>query len=295
MFAGLRRGELRALRIEDVDLARGVIHVCRGWDEYAGEIPTKTGKDRRVPIAVALRDYLDEHLLGLDWQAGLVFGSTASDPLEPTVVRRRANRHWKAAKLSPITLHECRHTFASLMIAAGVNAKALSTYMGHAQIAITLDRYGHLMPGNEKEAAGMLDAYLERADTRRGWRSLTRLAQILARTHRRQPILRTSKPKPAVVPHTTSLEGTSFRGEDGYREWLERLDEAWESWEAVPEELTEIDNARVVTYRFTARSRLGVPIDEQLAWIITLRNGRLARTEAYPSVPEALKAVGLGE
>jgi len=51
------------------------------------------------------------------------------------------------------------------MIAAGVNAKALSTYMGHANISITLDRYGHLMPGNEEEAAGLLDAYLERADT----------------------------------------------------------------------------------------------------------------------------------
>jgi hypothetical protein len=46
------------------------------------------------------------------------------------------------------------------MIAAGVNAKALSTYMGHATIAITLDLYGHLMPGNESEAAEMLDAYL---------------------------------------------------------------------------------------------------------------------------------------
>jgi integrase len=47
------------------------------------------------------------------------------------------------------------------MIAAGVNAKALSTYMGHANISITMDRYGHLMPGSEDEAAGLLDAYLE--------------------------------------------------------------------------------------------------------------------------------------
>jgi len=43
---------------------------------------------------------------------------------------------------------------------AGVNPKALSTYMGHATIAITLDLYGHLMPGSESEAAEMLDAYL---------------------------------------------------------------------------------------------------------------------------------------
>ena len=46
------------------------------------------------------------------------------------------------------------------MIAAGVNAKALSSYMGHAGISITLDRYGHLMPGSEAQAAGMLDSYL---------------------------------------------------------------------------------------------------------------------------------------
>jgi integrase len=71
-----------------------------------------------------------------------------------------------------VTLHECRHMFASLMIAAGVNARALSTYMGHANISITLDRYGHRMPGNEAEAAGLLDAHLQRADT------AARLAQL---------------------------------------------------------------------------------------------------------------------
>jgi integrase len=65
------------------------------------------------------------------------------------------------ALLERITPHACRHTFASLMIAAGVNAKALSTFMGHAKISITLDRYGHLMPGSEAEAAELLDAYLE--------------------------------------------------------------------------------------------------------------------------------------
>ena len=72
----------------------------------------------------------------------------------------RAKDAWKDSKLDRLGLHEARHTFASLMIAAGVNAKALSTYMGHATISITLDRYGHLMPGNETEAAGLLDAYL---------------------------------------------------------------------------------------------------------------------------------------
>lgn len=42
-----------------------------------------------------------------------------------------------------------------------MNVKALSTFMGHAKIAITLDLYGHLLPGSEDEAAGLLDAYLD--------------------------------------------------------------------------------------------------------------------------------------
>ena len=82
---------------------------------------------------------------------------------------KRADDAWRAAKLERITLHEARHTYASLMIAAGVNAKALSSYMGHANISITLDRYGHLMPGNEAEAATLLDAALADA-ARRGRR-----------------------------------------------------------------------------------------------------------------------------
>ena len=48
-------------------------------------------------------------------------------------------------------------------IAAGINAKALSSYMGHGSIGITFDLYGHLMPGNEAEATDLLDAYLVRA------------------------------------------------------------------------------------------------------------------------------------
>lgn len=52
------------------------------------------------------------------------------------------------------------------MIAAGVNAKALQTFMGHANVSITLDRYGHLMPGSEAEAANLLDAYLAAQHTR---------------------------------------------------------------------------------------------------------------------------------
>jgi integrase len=93
----------------------------------------------------------------------LIFGTTPASPFKAQGLQRRADRTWAKAKLKRLTPHDCRHTYASLMIAAGVNAKALSSYMGHSSIQITYDRYGHLMPGNEEEAAGLLDAYLVRS------------------------------------------------------------------------------------------------------------------------------------
>lgn len=166
MYAGLRRGELRGLRWEDVGLAAGVIRVLRGWDAKEGAIEGKTKAARRtVPIAGRLRDHLLEHKLSTGREGdALAFGTTPTDPLEPSNLRRRALTAWKAAGLDPISLHECRHTFASLGIAAGVNAKALSEYLGHASVTITFDRYGHLFPGSEHEAAGQLDAYLLRSE-----------------------------------------------------------------------------------------------------------------------------------
>jgi integrase len=172
IYAGLRLGELRALRWEDVDLAAGVIHVRHSWDVKEGEIlPKSKAGLRRVPITPRLRDELLEHRMN-GCRDGLVFGRLDGSPFNSPTVRGRAARAWKAAGLTPLGLHEARHTFASLMIAAGVNAKALSTYIGHSNIAVTFDRYGHLMPGNENEAAGMLDVYLDRADT------AARLAQL---------------------------------------------------------------------------------------------------------------------
>lgn len=61
-----------------------------------------------------------------------------------------------------IELHGARHTYASLAIAAGLSAKTVSTYLGHATIQITLDLYRHLFPGNQAEAATISDAYFAR-------------------------------------------------------------------------------------------------------------------------------------
>src|SRR5262249_6878020 len=115
----------------------------------------------RIHLAGSLR----QHQLYTARRSGLIFGQDGETPVDADAIRHRALWRWTRAdpQLQPIGLHECRHTFASMMIAAGVNAKALSSYMGHSSVTIAYDRYGHLMPGNEVEAAGLLDAYLDAA------------------------------------------------------------------------------------------------------------------------------------
>ncbi len=162
-YAGLRLGELWALCDEDVDLEAGVIRVERSWDRREGVIEPKSRAGRRVvPIVAALRSHLAARKLRRGNGGALFFG-LGSRPFNRDQLVTRAVKAWKQAGLAPIGLHEGRHTFASILIAAGVNAKALSTYLGHSSIQITLDRYGHLMPGNEEEAVALVDAYLERA------------------------------------------------------------------------------------------------------------------------------------
>ena len=143
-----------------------MIHVQRSWDARAGLIgPKSKAGNRRVPISEALRVHLLQHRLqqGRGGQ-GFVFTSKSGRPFDSAGLATRARKAWAAAGLEPVGLHDCRHTYAAFMVAAGVNAKALSTYMGHSTITITLDRYGHLLPGNEREAAGLLDRWLANAD-----------------------------------------------------------------------------------------------------------------------------------
>jgi integrase len=168
LFAGLRRGEIRALRWQDIDFDSGLVRVERGWDDKTGPIePKSRAARRRVPLVRPLRSYLIAHRLGCPATGDdeLVFASERGDAIDTNALVRRARTAWQRGELTPIGLHECRHTYAAFMIAAGVNAKALSAYMGHSSITVTLDRYGHLMPGHEDEAAAMLAAYLERQTT----------------------------------------------------------------------------------------------------------------------------------
>jgi integrase len=142
-YAGLRRGELMALRCADVDLGASLICVERSWDEEEGAIDPKSESSRRtVPLLATLRDHLDEHLLrtGREGQA-LAFGRTATLPFAPMAIGKRAKRAWKTA---------------------GVEA-----FMGHSKIQTTFDVYGHLMPGSHDEVRVRMDAYLAGAPPQR--------------------------------------------------------------------------------------------------------------------------------
>ena len=174
-YAGLRRGELMALRWSEVDLGAGLIHVSRSHDPEAGVTgePKSRAGLRRVPIPPVLRDYLVEHRMRAKSGQPLVFARSAlaglrrgpDGPFSDSGVNQRARKFWEEGGLEPITLHECRHTYASLMIAAEESPKALQTYLGHSSITTTYDRYGHLMPAAELASANRLQSYLDGVST----------------------------------------------------------------------------------------------------------------------------------
>jgi integrase len=173
-LAGLRRGELRALRWSDIHLAENVIAVTRSWDEKEGPVAPKSRKGtRRVPIPASLRLHLLEQkmMTGRDG-ADLVFGASRDRPFTPTHVRKLALSAWATAnarrrdqglpELRPIGLHELRHSYVSLVHDAGFSLERIGDYVGHSSSYMT-DAYRHLLEGHEAEAAERFEDYLARA------------------------------------------------------------------------------------------------------------------------------------
>jgi len=162
-YAGLRVGELRALRWRHVDFDAGRIHVEAGWDDQDGEQDTKTlAGERMIPLAGRLRADLARHKLATGRDAdGLCFGRTAASAFTRSTLRSRALAAWKIVGLDPLTPHEARHTCASYLAAAGLTPKEAQTAMGHADIRTTMNIYAKAVPGWEGGAAAKLDAYLD--------------------------------------------------------------------------------------------------------------------------------------
>jgi integrase len=190
LYAGLRRGELKALRCHDLEFDAEEIAVREGWDDVEGAQGTKSDAgERRVPMVGILGRYLRAHLLATGRRGDdLVFGRTATLPFVASTVRARALKAWgwkqvanPARKLdpeakpatvwikaredamTPLTLHEGRHSTASYLVDAGVNDLGLAAVIGHSDPRTTKSIYTHLFEGSRAKITAQLDAYLESA------------------------------------------------------------------------------------------------------------------------------------
>jgi integrase len=187
-FAGLRRGELRALRWRNVELSDGQgplggwIAVEASWDDVAGEVAPKSRSGRRrVPIVAP---YLWQELAALRERAGgdpeaRVFASRRGNPFTPSAVARRLGKHLAKvnakraeARLDPLPvpgLHDLRHTCGALLRAAGIPWDDICEWLGHSRGGGVTERYTSPIEVELKAAENCkrLSDYLARADSAR--------------------------------------------------------------------------------------------------------------------------------
>jgi integrase len=169
-YATLRIGEAAGLRRADLDLLAGTLRVANNLVELRGQLiegPPKTEAGRRsMSLPASIRADLAVHL---DRFAGEVYVFPAPDggPLHPSLWRSTC---WypavRSAGLRPLRVHDLKHTGVALLISAGVDPKEISRRVGHAAVAFTLDRYGHLLPEVDKQAGAKLEVLRSTATMR---------------------------------------------------------------------------------------------------------------------------------
>ncbi len=92
-----------------------------------------------------------------------MFGRNAELPFIPSTLRSAARSAWKDAGLEAFTLHEARHTYTSMMVAAGVDPAEVMRRVGHASVALTLERYTHETDRAAAATAETLQSYIDAA------------------------------------------------------------------------------------------------------------------------------------
>ena len=170
---GLRRGELLGLRWEDVDLDDGVLRVRQTVQRVAGDpglgdraaevceveaddpAPRRDGGDASPASRGAV---VRVRVGGRAWGGGrLVFTSSVGSILEPRNVSRLFDELQVKAGVRRIRFHDLRHTCASLLLAQGVPPRVVMEVLGHSQLSITMDVYGHVMAEALRDAADGMD------------------------------------------------------------------------------------------------------------------------------------------
>ena len=156
LYSGLRRGEVLALRYEDIDRENKLIHVTQAV-EFVGNNPhVKPPK-----TAAGVRDVilLDKLADAIPEGKGLIFCRDDGTALTKTQYRKRWVKYCEAIG-HEITAHQLRHGFATILYEAGVPDKDAMELLGHSSIAVTRDVYTHIRQSQKEKTARKLNNYL---------------------------------------------------------------------------------------------------------------------------------------
>ncbi|HMR94840.1 MAG TPA: tyrosine-type recombinase/integrase [Microthrixaceae bacterium] len=189
LTTGLRRGEIAALRWEDMDLDRATMAVVRnrvsaGRGRAVSVHQPKTRRGRRnVALDTTSVEVLRTHRtaqsaerlrLGPAWlDSGYVFCGIDGAPLHPDTITATFQASIRDLDVPRIRLHDLRHTSATLALKAGVHPKVVSERLGHATVGITLDLYSHVLDGMQAEAAEQIGAVVFAAGTHQAGNATT--------------------------------------------------------------------------------------------------------------------------
>jgi integrase len=167
LLTGMRLGELLGLKWEDIYFAGHAIRVRR--NRTAGDVTTpKNGKARHVDMSAGLEKALrallvirKEEKLAKGWAdvPEWLFCTPEGTPLDGDNFRQRVfAKLVKKAGIRHTRVHDLRHTFASLLIQNGESLAYVRDQLGHSSIQLTVNVYGHLVPGANRDAVDRLDA-----------------------------------------------------------------------------------------------------------------------------------------
>lgn len=133
LHAGLRRGEIFGLKYGDIDPLKNRITVQRSYDG-----PTKNGKTRQVPISDRLATALERKDYLTKPATEAIF-----DVFDPNYDLKMIT---KLLGIRPITVHDLRHTFATLALEGGVSPRTVQSWLGHSSLTTTLNIYWSALP-----------------------------------------------------------------------------------------------------------------------------------------------------
>jgi integrase len=183
LLAGMRRGELLGLKWEDIDLDKRTLAVRRtrsrgkGGTWELGQPKTTSGR-RSIALPASCVNALRKHRaaqnaerlrLGSLWEdQGFVFTNHTGGPLHVNSLVAQYEKLIKTAEVPRIRFHDLRHTSATLLLAQDIHPKIVQERLGHADIGMTLNRYSHVTPSMQREAAEALDKAIENADCAEG-------------------------------------------------------------------------------------------------------------------------------